>query len=154
MQRGKALEKTANKANIEYRKKKSALVEKVPTPIMITSDGLIPKPSTVDYVGLLNGGQFLAFDAKETKVTTRFDLKNIHAHQRAYLNYVEELEGIAFFLIHFTEHYDDKAYVVPMWLINYWWESDERKSIPYDEFPEHCILVDTNNYLKFLDDYD
>lgn len=114
MQRGKQLEKTANKANIKYRKKKSALIEKVPTPIMITKNGLIPKPSTVDYVGLIHGGQFLAFDAKETKVTTRFDLKNIHAHQRAYLNYVEDLEGIAFFLIHFTELHDDQAYIVPM----------------------------------------
>ena len=112
--RGSELEKTAKKANIKYRKEKSALIEKVPTPIMITNDGLIPKPSTVDFVGLLDGGQFLAFDAKQTKVKTRFDLKNIHAHQRAYLNYVESLEGIAFFLVHFTELFDDKAYIAPM----------------------------------------
>lgn len=114
MQRGKALEKTANKANIGYRKEKSALIEKVPVPIVMTSNGLVMKPSTVDYVGLLHGGQFIAFDAKQTKVETRFDLSNIKAHQREYLNYVEDLEGIAFFLIHFTEVHEDKAYIVPM----------------------------------------
>lgn len=154
MQRGKALEKTANKANIQYRKDKSALIEKVPTPIIMTSDGLVMKPSTVDYVGLLDGGQFIAFDAKQTKVTTRFDLKNIHDHQLEYLNYVEDLDGIAFFLIHFTEVFDDQAYITPLWLINHWKQSDERKSIPYDEFPEHCIKVNTKNYLEFLDEYD
>lgn len=154
MLRGKALEKTANMANIQYRKSRKALIENIPTPFIVTNQGLIPRPSTVDYVGLLEGGQFIAFDAKETKLKTRFDLKNIHDHQLEYLNFVESLQGIAFFLIHFTEIEKNKSFVTPLWLVNKWVEDSTRSSIPYDEFIKYCTLVNNNNYLSFLDTYD
>lgn len=97
--RGKELEKIAEKVNLQQRLDKQSLILKVPTPLVMTNKGIIPKPSTVDFVGLLDGGKFIAFDAKETKVTTRFDLKNIKAHQLEYLQFVKDLGGLAFFLI-------------------------------------------------------
>ncbi|MBC8407604.1 MAG: Holliday junction resolvase RecU [Rhodobacteraceae bacterium] len=112
--RGSELEKKANKANLNYRRAKEALILKVPTPIIYTAKGLIAQPSTVDYTGVIEGGTFLAFDAKETKVKTSFPLQNIHDHQLQYLEYVEDLGGIAFFLIHFKELYTDQAYVTPL----------------------------------------
>lgn len=97
--RGSELEKKANKVNLKKRLDKKALILKIPVPIIRTRKGLIPKPSTVDFAGLLEGGTFIAFDAKETKVKTRFDLKNIHQHQLEYLNAVRDLGGLAFFLV-------------------------------------------------------
>ena len=47
------LEKSANAANWKYRKKKKALILKVPVPILYTRKGLIAQTSTVDYTGLV-----------------------------------------------------------------------------------------------------
>lgn len=99
MQRGKKLEKKAEALNLKQRIEKKSLILKIPVPMIFTKKGLIPQPSTVDFAGLLKGGQFIAFDAKQTKVKTRFDLGNIHQHQLEYLNLVRDLDGLAFFLI-------------------------------------------------------
>lgn len=86
-------------------------------PILITNQGLIPQTSTVDFVGLISGGLFVAYDAKETKNKTSFPLKNIKAHQVDYLNVVQKLGGLSFFMIHFKELYDE-VFIAPMSLIN------------------------------------
>ena len=99
MQRGKELEKLAEKANTGYKLNKQALILKVPVPIIMTAKGLVPMQSTVDFMGLTDKGRFIAYDAKETQVKTRFDLKNIKGHQLDFLKMVESLNGIAFFLI-------------------------------------------------------
>lgn len=131
------LEKTANKVNIKYRKSRKALILNVPTPIIPTSKGLIPKRSTVDYVGLLEGGQYIAFDAKETNVTTRFDLSNIHGHQLEFLEFVKDLGGVAFFMIHFKKLHDDQVYLTPLSAVQkYWYDEDARQSIPIKDFKD------------------
>lgn len=131
------LEKTANKVNIKYRKSRKALILNVPTPIIPTRKGLIPKRSTVDYVGILEGGQYIAYDAKETNVKTRFDLSNIHGHQLEFLEFVRDLGGVAFFMIHFKKLYDDKVYLTPLSIVQkYWYDDDARQSIPIDDFKD------------------
>lgn len=75
------------------------MILKVPTPMQITNRGVIPQKSTVDFIGLLKGGRYIAFDAKETKVKTRLDLSNIHQHQLTFLTLVQNLGGICFFLV-------------------------------------------------------
>lgn len=97
--RGSELEKKAAAVNLKQRLAKQSLILKVPTPLVMTNKGIIPKPSTVDFVGLLKGGKFIAFDAKQTVVKTRFDLSNIKPHQLEYLQFVRDLKGIAFFLV-------------------------------------------------------
>lgn len=150
MTRGKQLEKLANVANLKYAKKKKVCILKVPTPVELTSKGPIIRPSTVDFTGLIQGGQYIAYDAKDTKVKTRFDLKNIHGHQLEYLQTVEELGGIAFFLIRFNSHWEDKAFIVPIEFILHWKNNESRKSIPFEEFDRNW-LVPINQYLdKFL----
>ena len=67
MLKGSELEKYANKANYGYRKIKKAWILKIPVPILYTKKGMVAQQSTVDFAGLVNGGQFIAFDAKETK---------------------------------------------------------------------------------------
>tara|TARA_Y100000034_G_scaffold101317_1_gene125503 strand:+ start:217 stop:672 length:456 start_codon:yes stop_codon:yes gene_type:complete len=147
MQRGNELEKRANQANLNYRKDKKALIMKVPVPILLTRKGLRPMQSTVDYTGLVKGGRFIAFDAKETKIKTSFPLKNIHQHQLAYLDMVEELGGIAFFFIHFKSIHKNKAYITPLSLIHKIINENKRKSIPIKEFKKEW-LVNIDNYME------
>jgi len=130
------LEKKANKANLRYRKSKQALILKVPTPILYTRRGLVAQQSTVDYTGLIKGGQFIAFDAKETQSKTSFPLANIHQHQLTYLELVEELGGQAFFLIHFKKLHSEQAYITPIPLVSRYWYREKRKSIPIKEFKD------------------
>ena len=148
MKKTNELEKRANRANLKYRKEKKALIQKVPTPILYTRKGLIAQQSTVDYTGIIApNGQGIAFDAKETKNKTSFPLKNIHQHQLNFLNLFEELGGIAFFLIHFKSIYENKAFKTPLSVVNRYWDGEERKSIPFDDFKENW-LVPIDSYLK------
>ena len=148
MKRTNELEKRANKANLKYRKSKKALIQKVPTPILYTRKGLIAQQSTVDYTGIIAPkGQGIAFDAKETKNKTSFPLKNIHQHQLNFLNLFEELGGIAFFLIHFKSVYENEAFKTPLKLVNKYWDGEERKSIPFDDFKTEW-LVHIDSYLN------
>ena len=144
------LEKRANKANNSYRKQKKALILKVPVPISITTKGLVVSPSTVDYTGLIMGGQFIAYDAKETEIKTRFPLANIHHHQLIFLERVEELGGLAFFLIHFKKVYPDMAFITPLKLIKDYWYGNERKSVPFDDFKDSW-LVNPDDYLNDIE---
>jgi|APSaa5957512535_1039671.scaffolds.fasta_scaffold16416_3 recombination protein U len=143
------LEKRANAANLKYRKSKRALILKVPTPILYTRKGLVAQKSTVDYTGLIEGGEYLAFDAKETQNKTSFPLRNIHQHQLNYLELVEDLGGTAFFLIHFKKLYKDKAYITPIHLVHRYWYREKRKSIPISEFKLEW-LVSVDDYLKTI----
>ena len=137
MKKTNELEKNANRANINYRKSKKALIQKVPTPILYTRKGLIAQQSTVDYTGILAPrGQGLAFDAKETKSKTSFPLANIHQHQLNFLELFEALGGIAFFLVHFKSVHTDRAFVTPISLVAKYWYGNERKSIPISDFKE------------------
>jgi recombination protein U len=151
--RGKLLEKLVTKANTAYAKNKQALILKIPVPIEVTKSGLINKPSTVDFTGLLSGGRFIAFDAKETKIKTSFPLSNIHEHQLQYLLRVEELGGLAFFLIHFTSLHTEEAFVVPASFVQTYWDNwvDEsgRASIPYADFSQSWLKP----ILNYLDDF-
>ena len=84
----------------------------MPVPAEITNAGIILKQSTVDYTGLIKGGRYIAFDAKESKLTTRFPLTNIEDHQAEYIKHVSRLGGIGFILIHMYELYPDELIVL------------------------------------------
>ena len=147
MLKGNELEKQASKANLSYKKDNKALILKIPVPILYTQKGLVAQQSTVDFAGLVDGGQFIAFDAKETKSKTSFPLSNIHQHQLTYLELVDALGGLAFFLVHFKSVHADKAYVTPLDLVRFYWHGGSRKSIPLKDFKEEW-LIEPNNYLS------
>jgi recombination protein U len=163
------LEKRVQAANLGYRKKKLAIINKVEVPIMVTNEGLIPKASTVDFTGiykkeikvpdhidpseswvLCSIGQGIAFDAKETQNKNSFPLSNIKQHQLLFLEYFEAVGGIAFFLIHFKRVHQDKAFVTPIDFVSkFWYDESSRRSLPYTEF-DPSWLVDIDNYLSYF----
>lgn len=145
------LEKIAETRNKAGKLDGTSLILKIPVPIVMTATGLQPMPSTVDFVGLVQGGKFIAFDAKQTIIKTRFDLKNIHAHQLEYLRLVRNLGGLSFFLIWFKEVSATEGFIVPLSVIEKFWDS-ERSSVPYKEIEENSIKVPLNDYLTFLND--
>lgn len=140
------LEKHLNKINLTYRKENKAVILKVPVPIIYTQKGLIAEQSTVDYTGILTGGQYIAYDAKETKLKTSFPLSNLHQHQLVYLDMIHNLGGISFLAIHFTELYKNEIFITNIPFVKHWYFNEKRKSIPIDQFDKNW-LIDINIYL-------
>ena len=106
--RGSVFEEMINKTISEYRLKKLALIQKIPTPIVpmkMDNEGHITlayfdKKSTVDYIGNVQEIP-VCFDAKECK-TDKFPLRNIHKHQVEFMKDWETQGGISFLLIYFS----------------------------------------------------
>ena len=147
------LETRVRKANLKYRKNKIAVIQKLEVPIRMTTQGMVATLSTVDFYGeysyVNNGTKIavpIAFEAKETLSTTSFPLANIHQHQLEYLKLWTHIGGDGFFLMHFKKLYPDKAFVTPIELIDSYWNSNKRKSIPIADFKIEW-LADIDDYL-------
>lgn len=104
--RGSFLENIVNRTITDYRNKKLALIQKIPTPITVTkldkgriSCGFFDKKSTVDYIGVVQEIP-VCFDAKEVDNDT-FPIKNIHKHQYEFMEEWENQGGLSFLLIYF-----------------------------------------------------
>lgn len=139
--RGSALEELINITNEQYREKKLALIQKVPTPITpIEMDketrhitlAYFDQKSTVDYIGAVQGIP-VCFDAKECAYDT-FALQNIHPHQIRFMEAFEEQEGVAFLIIYYTKR--DEMYYMPFCDIKRFWDRAQeggRKSFRFEE---------------------
>ena len=103
--RGAILEDLITYTSEQYKKNGIAVINKVPTPVTVlkSGKGFFKGKSTVDYTGALKGGQFVCFEAKETKQTSSFPLKNIHQHQIEYMRNITECGGLAFLIVRFTD---------------------------------------------------
>ena len=146
--KGKNLENAVCRTNMVYRKNKQAFIVFQGTPVNITNSGAMLNKGSPDYVGILNGGQYLVFDAKECGSKTSFPLSNIKDHQYEFVKLADEMGGLAFFLIHFYKM--DKLYKVPLSFVKiYWeqWSSGGRASIPIKDF-EDKWLVCIQDYLE------
>ena len=125
--RGSTLEDLINRTNDQYREKKLALIQKIPTPITpINIDkesrhitlAFFDQKSTVDYIGSVQGVP-VCFDAKETKSDT-FSLQNVHAHQVAFMREFEQQMGLAFLLIFYSSR--DEFYYMPFCDLDRAWQ--------------------------------
>ena len=140
--RGSAFEEMINITNQLYWQHGLAVIQKVPTPItpieVSNRDRIITKAffgekSTVDFIGVVQGIA-ICFDAKETQ-SSNFPLRNIHAHQMAFMEAFIQQEGIAFLLIHFKAK--DEMFFLPWEQIKRYYDlslKGGRKSIPYSDF--------------------
>lgn len=164
--RGMGLEGLIEDTNKNYFFEQKALVQKVPTPVKVTGidqrtgrikSGFYEKKSTVDFIGVFNGIS-IAFDAKESKVETRFDLKNVKEHQYYFLGHWINNGGIGFLIINFTSL--DEYYYLPYEVLDEYWTNmvaGGRKSIPYKAIakPEYEIKMKgfaTLDYLSVLEE--
>lgn len=146
--RGSTLEDMINMTNENYREKKLALIQKIPTPITpvkieqstrhITL-AYFDKQSTVDYIGSVQGIP-VCFDAKECAVRT-FPMMNIHEHQVRFMEDFENQGGVAFIIL-FYSHLNE-SYYIPFRDIKRFYErsiSGGRKSFTYDELNKDYLL--------------
>lgn len=153
--RGKAFEQLVILSNFQYQSKGWALIQQVPVPTKNINGKIVyESKSTVDFVGISHG-KGIAFDAKTTRVNTRFDLKNVHDHQVEFLKKFQEQGGKAFFLVWF-EKLQETYYVPINFFLDYWheWRKGGKASIPYEVFLVECPLVRSSrgialDYLRY-----
>ena len=148
--RGMTLENDINQSNIYYREKDIAYIYKKPTPIKVTKldfsktksgiikEGFYEEPSTTDYNGVYKG-YYLDFEAKETKLKTRFPFDNIHPHQIKHLRNITRHGGIGFLIVRFTTL--NKTYLLNATDFFSFLEQTNRHSIPISYFEEKAYLI-------------
>ena len=153
--RGSTLEELVNRTNEQYREKRLALIQKIPTPITpVRMDkesrhitlAYFDQRSTVDYIGAVQGIP-VCFDAKECHAQT-FPLANIHPHQVEFMKDFEGQGGVAFFLLFFSS--DDLFYYLPLRELLVFWKRMEkggRKSFRREELREEFYLPKKNGIL-------
>lgn len=146
--RGSLLEELINRTNEQYREKKLALIQKVPTPITpirIDKDSrhitlaYFEKKSTVDYIGVVQSVP-VCFDAKECH-SDAFPLANIHEHQVQFMQDFEAQGGVAFLLLYFAGR-DAFYYLRYQEMIRFWERgmAGGKKHFRYEELNPEWIL--------------
>lgn len=143
--RGMSLEGDINETNKYYLEEDIALIYKKPTPTKVIKldgnrikDGFYEIPSTTDYNGIYKGN-YIDFEAKETKSKSSFSLNNIHEHQIKHLESVLRHGGISFLIIRFTS-YNETYLLMTKDFIEYI-NNNDRKSIPYEFIKEKGYLI-------------
>ena len=140
--RGSVLEDMINRTISDYRIKKLALIQKIPTPIVPTKmdkEGHITlayfdKKSTVDYIGVVQEIP-VCFDAKECNTKT-FPLSNIHKHQYDFMYDFEKQGGISFLIILFNK--ESIVYYLRFDELKKYWA--KKKDIHFDDLDESYML--------------
>ncbi len=158
--RGSLLEEMINYTNEDYRNRRLALIQKVPTPITpVNIDAesrhitlaYFDQQSTVDYIGAVQGIP-VCFDAKECKTDT-FPLANVHEHQIRFMEDMENQQGISFLIIWYTER--QEAYYLPFRDLKRFYErmlKGGRKSFTFDEIDKTYRVALTNGvYVHYLE---
>lgn len=152
--RGKWLEKVINNTNKMYAHRNIALISNIATPTKVVrkGDNLIGakyiEKSTVDFTGLTENGQFIAFDTKECQQTS-FSFASVKSHQVEYLKKVKDLNGIAFILIYFRKV--NELYRIDIDEFLDLMNNLDRKSIPFTYFKEKKKPITKYKYGYFYD---
>lgn len=140
--RGMLLEKIINQTINHYEQHNEALIEKKTLPIKFAkvnennklTGAYVFKKSTVDYIGCYKGS-FIAFEAKTTN-ENRLPASNILKHQIEYLKKVDEMNGIAFFIVLFSNV--DEFYLIPArYFAEHW-----KKSWSYEEIKQAGFYIE------------
>lgn len=166
--RGMTLEEDINETNEYYLTHQIAVIHKKPTPVQIVhvdyphrsaaviKEAYFKQPSTTDYNGVYKG-KHLDFEAKETRNTTSFPLKNIHAHQINHMNKVLDHGGISFVIIRFATT-EEVFFLEAIHLFSFWKRMIDggRKSITKQELSEVGYLIPFGfqpriDYIKIID---
>jgi len=163
--KGDAFEEMTNYSNMSYRNKGIAEVNKISTPVKVLKrrgnrivSAFYEEKSTLDYIGVYKEIP-IAFDAKETKETTRFPLGNIHQHQIDFMDRWESNGGTAFLLVRFSKL--NKVYRLDWTTLNWYWKQYQANrgkkgfgSIRMNEFECNCKEISSRSgiVLDYLED--
>ncbi|WP_236913311.1 Holliday junction resolvase RecU [Clostridium sp. Cult1] len=153
--RGDGFEEIINLANLSYKRKGIALIQKIATPMKPIRRGkkivsaYYEEKSTLDYIGVYEGVP-IAFDAKETKEETRFPLSNIQNHQISFMGNWNKHGGITFLLIYFTKL--NAVYRLDWITLGWYWRQYQENrgkrgfgSIPLSEFECNCKQLNSRD---------
>lgn len=166
--RGMTLEDDLNETNLYYIENNIAIVHKKPTPVQIVNvsypkrsaavikEAYFKQASTTDYNGVYKG-RYIDFEAKETRQTTSFPLKNFHEHQIIHMRNIIKHGGIAFIIMRFSV--TEEIYYLPAETLIYYWEemlSGGRKSIPKKDIEHEGEVIPLGfspriDYIKIID---
>lgn len=166
--RGMTLEDDLNETNRFYLENNIAVIHKKPTPVQIVNvdypkrsaavirEAYFKQASTTDYNGIYKG-RYLDFEAKETKFSTSFPLKNFHEHQINHMRAVQDHGGVCFVILRFSS--TETMYFLPAeHLFTYWKRMKDggRKSITLEEINEHGHPLPLGyrpriDYIKIID---
>lgn len=147
--RGMGLERMIEMTNTTYENKGIAIIKKRPTPMKVIGKSKRPgqhiaifeKRSTVDYTGIYKG-RAIEFEAKSTRLSTSWPIKDIHEHQVDHIRKVIEHGGIAFVIVEFASL--EATYLLQGNRLLHVWQAAQkgaRKSIPIDEFQMFCSEI-------------
>ena len=165
--RGMNLENDINITNKYYLENNIAIVYKKPTPIKVVKvdynkrintvikEAYYEVPSTTYYNGIYNG-KYIDFEAKETKSTTSFALRNIHDHQIKHLIKVLEHGGISFLIIRFTIL--NKTFFLDTKYLKDFLTLSKSKSIPLKYIEDNGYIIEEKyyprvDYIKIIEKY-
>jgi len=157
--RGMRLEDDLNITNKYYIENKIAYIYKKPTPIKVVkasynksggrviTEAYYSEPSTTDYNGIYKGN-YIDFEAKETKNKQGFPIANIHSHQIEHIRNIEKENGICFLIVRFTSL--DKTFLLEAkYFLNYL-DNIKKSNISINYFEEYGHLI-KNKLLKRVD---
>ncbi|MCL6444608.1 MAG: Holliday junction resolvase RecU [Alicyclobacillus sp.] len=161
--RGQALETLINYTNECYMRRNMAVITKRPTPVKIVRtqgtkilSAYLEAKSTVDYEGVYRG-RSLQFEAKSTRESSSFPLKNFHEHQVEHMRACAKQGAIVFAVVEFTK--DDERLWVPAKVIIDAWDKHKAggpASIPRDDLEIQCWRIPSArgvpcDYLQIVD---
>lgn len=155
--KGRGFEEEVKMANLQYRRKGIALIQKISTPWVVIRRGkqivsAYPEgKSTLDFRGTVKPRIPISFDCKETADERGLPLKNIPDHQIEYMKEALEVEEITFILCYMKCL--NKRYLIPgETVVNYWnrWQKNKGERgfnyIPINEMkevrPRNGIVLD------------
>lgn len=164
--RGMSLEDDINTSNQYYLTNGIGVLYKKPTPITIVkvdypnrasakiTEAYFKVPSTTDYNGIYKG-RYLDFEAKECNSRTAFPFTSIHPHQIRHLKEVLKHGAIAFIIMRMHQY--DKDYLIKADQFIDFYETANRKSLPYSWIKENAFVIERKynvpcNYLKVVEE--
>ena len=157
--RGMSLEDDLNSTNKYYIDNNIAYIYKKPTPIKVVKaennnlgyrvikEAYYSEPSTTDYNGIYKGN-YIDYEAKETKNKTGFPLSNIHPHQINHIRNIVKEKGICFLIIRFTSL--DKTYLLKGDDFLEFIDNNSKSYIPINYIEEKGSII-KNKYIKRVD---
>ena len=157
--RGMTLENDLNLTNQYYRDNKIAYIYKKPTPIKVVKaeynakgyrvikEAYYSEPSTTDYNGIYKGN-YIDYEAKETKNKSYFPIANIHEHQINHIRNIEHEKGICFLIIRFTSL--DKTFLLKAKDFLFFLDNYKKSTIPLSYIEKNGFLI-KNKYTKRVD---